>query len=174
MKKNKNDNNEEKPKRSRRPHSEQTKLLISERRRSREVQPRNISQSKRRKSFYDELSHEYEKIGKKKLTEKQKQKLEEAKAWIKENKIELGHVEGANDFRLLEPYYEKYGILTEYREMYFDTYETRVGSILYSDELTPTNDLSNNPFDIVSNAENSAEINEDYNELFANTGGLDE
>lgn len=159
-KKAKKEKDPNKPKRVGRTHSQKTRDLISERRRARTVQPRHIGQSSKRKSFYDELNHEWSKVSEKKISDKKRVEIEAARKWIQENKENLGHVEGANDFRLLEPYYEKYGILTEYKEMYHSAYEERVGDVLYSDERTPTNETSNDPYDIVAN------MNEDYSEIF--------
>lgn len=156
-----------KPKRS---HSPETRALISERRRNRAVQPRNISQSLRSLSFYSELEKEYEKISKsKKLTEKDKKKVADARAWIADNKYNLGHIDNANNFRMLEEDFKKWGILTEYKEMYHQTYEDRVGTILYSDEISPINHTSNNPEDIISlKEENDLDFWSDCGENFAN------
>lgn len=165
-KKTKKEKDPSKPKRKGRKHSEATKALISERRRARTVQPRNISQSNKRKSFYDELNHEWSKVSEKKMSQKKREELEAAREWIQKNKHNLGHIEGANDFRMLEPDYERWGILTEYKEMYFNEYEQQVGDVLYSDERTPINENSNDPFDIVSN------MDEDYSIIFG--GDFDE
>lgn len=127
-------------------HSEETKRLISERRRSRDVQPRNVSQTRKRTSFYHELLHTY---GKNK----------ELRQWIEDNKIELGYVENLNSREQLLETYEKYGILTEYLEMYSRVYEEKCGDILFSDERTPTNIKENDPYDMVDNLD-------EYNTIF--------
>lgn len=165
-KKAKKEKDPNKPKRAGRRHSEATRALISERRRARTVQPRNVSQSNKRKSFFDELNHEWSKVNEKKISEKKKAEIEAARKWIQENKHNLGHVEGANDFRMLEPDYQRWGILTEYKEMYLNEYEQCIGDVLYSDERTPINETSNDPYDIVAN------MNEDYSEIFG--GDFDE
>lgn len=127
-------------------HSEETKRLISERRRSRDVQPRNVSQTRKRTSFYHELLHTY---GKNK----------ELRKWIEDNKVELGYVENLNSREQLLETYEKYGILTEYLEMYSRVYEEKCGDILFSDERTPTNIKENDPYDMVDNLD-------EYNTIF--------
>lgn len=158
----------DKKKRPPRTHSEATKKLISERRRARTQQPRHAGQSNKRLTFYAELKHEYDSIGDKKMSEKKKRELQDAREWIENNKVELGHVDNVTDFRQLLPDYEKWGVLTEYREMYHKNYEEKVGDILYSDERTPANEVSNDPFDIVSDSMSDS----DYREIFG--GDFDE
>lgn len=155
-----------KKKRAKRVHSEETKALISERRRSRTVQPRNISQSPKRKFFYDELVNDYGKIDKR-LSDRKKSQMQSAIKWIEENKYNLGHVDDVNDFRMLENDYERWGILTEYKEMYCNQYETKIGTIIYSDELTPMNDNeSDDPYMMLEN------MDLDFAEIFG-TGDFD-
>ena len=132
-------------------HSEETKALISERRRARTTQPRNVSQSKKRTSFYHELLNEYK--GNK-----------EAVKWIEENKLELGYIENLSSREQLLEVYEKYGILTEYFEMYSKVYEEKCGDILYSDERTPINIKSLDPWDMVENLDEHSSIFGEYDE----------
>lgn len=127
-------------------HSEETKRLISERRRSRDVQPRNVSQSTKRTSFYHELLHTY---GKNK----------ELRKWIEDNKYELGYIENLNSREQLLETYEKHGILTEYLEMYSRIYEEKCGDIVFSDELTPLNIREDDPYQMIENLD-------EYNSIF--------
>jgi formylmethanofuran dehydrogenase subunit E len=132
-------------------HSQETKALISERRRARTVQPRNVSQSKKRTSFYHELLREYS-------------KNPEAVKWIEDNKSELGYIENLTSREQLLEVYEKHGILTEYFEMYSKVYEEKCGDILYSDERTPVNDKSLDPWDMVENLDEYNSIFGEYDE----------
>lgn len=129
-----------------RKHTAETKALISERRRARTTQPRNVSQSKKRTSFYQELLTDYAKDP-------------EALKWIEENKSELGHVEDLHSREQLLEIYNKHGILTEYLEMYSKVYEEKCGDILFSDERTPVNDRSDDPWDMIENID-------EYNSIF--------
>ncbi len=134
----------------RKPHSQETRDKISEKRRARTVQPRNISQSDKRKSFYDELAHEYGKKNNKKISDRKREQLEIARKWIENNKYELGHIDNLNDKKYVLEQYEKDGIVTEYIQMYHKEYELQVGSMLYSDERTPVNNKeSDDPYDMV-------------------------
>lgn len=126
----------DKPKRAPRKHSDATRALISERRRARTVQPRNISQSSKRKFFYDELLKDYGKDPK-------------LKKWIDDHKYELGYLDNVNDFRMLDSDYERWGCSTEYREMYTKEYEQKCADILYSDERTPTNESTSDPWEMI-------------------------
>ena len=142
-----------------RKHSEATRALISERRRARTVQPRNVSQSAKSLSFYSELLKDYKVIDKK-LSPRQKKQMEDAQKWIEQNKHDLGHIDNVNDFRMLEPDYERWGILTEYKEMYCNEYEEKVSDMIYSEERTPmNNNASNDPYDMVENLD-------DFNNIF--------
>lgn len=157
---------EDKPKRR---HSESTKMKISEKRRARTVQPRNISQSARRTSFYAELLNDYKNFGGKKLSAKKKEELKIALQWIENNKTELGHIskEDLFDRKQVLEIYQKNGIITEYIAMYHDQYEERVGSMLYSDERTPFNDrVSDDPYDM-SESFDVDDFVSDYAEIFA-------
>lgn len=127
-------------------HSEETKRLISERRRSRDVQPRNVSQTTKRTSFYHELLHTY---GKNK----------ELRKWIEDNKYELGYIDNLNSREQLLETYEKYGILTEYLEMYSRIYEEKCGDIVFSDERTPLNTKETDPWEMADNLD-------EYNSIF--------
>jgi hypothetical protein len=119
-------------------HSEETKRLISERRRSRTVQPRNVSQTSKRTSFYHELLADY---GKNK----------DLREWIENNKYDLGYIDDLNSREQLLEDYHKHGILTEYLEMYSRIYEEKCGDILFSDERTPLNTISDDPWSMVEN-----------------------
>lgn len=121
-----------------RKHTPETKALISERRRARTVQPRNVSQSKKRISFYQELLNDYSKDP-------------EALKWIEQNKFDLGHIENVQCREQLLEIYNKHGILTEYLEMYSKVYEEKCGDILFSDERTPINERSDDPWQMADN-----------------------
>lgn len=127
-------------------HSEETKRLISERRRSREVQPRNVSQTRKRTSFYHELLNDYG-------------KNPELREWIEKNKHELGYIENLNSREQLLETYEKHGILTEYLEMYSRIYEEKCGDIVFSDERTPVNTKEDDPWQMADNLD-------EYNSIF--------
>ena len=100
----------EKPKRR---HSEATKRLMSERRRSRTKQPRD-GQSKKRQNFMAELMAQYKNY-------KGKHK-DELKDWFENNRHYLSeNIEQTKEI----------GIMTEYTEMYAGIYERQVGSITY-------------------------------------------
>lgn len=129
-----------------RKHTAETKALISERRRARTTQPRNVSQSKKRTSFYQELLSDYS-------------KYPDAVEWIEKNKSELGHIENLQSREQLLEVYNKYGILTEYLEMYPKVYEEKCGDILFSDERTPVNDRSDDPWQMADNID-------EYNSIF--------
>jgi hypothetical protein len=138
--------NQKRSKRIGRKHTAETKALISERRRARTTQPRNVSQSKKRTSFYQELLSDYS-------------KNPDALKWIEENKSELGHVEDLHSREQLLEIYNKHGILTEYLEMYSKVYEEKCGDILFSDERTPVNDRSDDPWEMIENID-------EYNSIF--------
>jgi len=129
-----------------RKHTAETKALISERRRARTTQPRNVSQSKKRTSFYQELLHDYA-------------KHPDAVKWIEQNKMELGHIENLQAREQLLEVYNKHGILTEYLEMYSKVYEEKCGDILFSDERTPLNEKSDDPWQMADNLD-------EYNSIF--------
>jgi hypothetical protein len=133
-------------KRTGRKHTAETKALISERRRARTTQPRNVSQSKKRTSFYQELLNDYG-------------KNPEAITWIEQNKFDLGHIENLTCREQLLEVYSKHGILTEYLEMYPKVYEEKCGDILFSDERTPINDRSDDPWQMADNLD-------EYNSIF--------
>lgn len=133
-------------KRTGRKHTAETKALISERRRARTTQPRNVSQTKKRTSFYQELLNDYS-------------NNPEAVKWIEQNKADLGHVENLNSREQLLEIYNKHGILTEYLEMYPKVYEEKCGDILFSDERTPVNNKSNDPWEMADNID-------EYNSIF--------
>lgn len=156
----------EKPKRR---HSAETRAKISEKRRARLVQPRNVSQSARRTSFYAELLNDYKNFGGKKISAKKKEELKIALQWIENNKKELGYIskEDLYDRKQLLEIYEKHGIITEYIAMYHDQYEEKVGSMLYSDERTPVNDrLSDDPYDMADSFDVDDFVS-DYAEIFS-------
>lgn len=129
-----------------RKHTAETKALISERRRARTTQPRNVSQSKKRTSFYQELLNDYS-------------KHPEALEWIESNKLDLGHIENLQSREQLLEVYSKHGILTEYLEMYSKVYEEKCGDILFSDERTPINERSDDPWEMADNID-------EYNSIF--------
>ena len=122
-----------------RKHSESTKLLISEKRRARTVQPRNISQSNKKTSFYQELESDWSNMESKKNSDRKNQKIREAKEWIQQNKEGLGYIpkEKLNDKEMVLLEYDKYGILTEYLEMYNVNYEESIPDVLFNDERAP-------------------------------------
>lgn len=157
---------EDKPKRR---HSQATRDKISEKRRARTVQPRNISQSARRTSFYAELLNDYKNFGGKKLSPKKKEELKIALQWIENNREELGYIskEDLFDRKQVLEIYQKNGIITEYIAMYHDQYEEQVGSMLYSDERTPFNDrMSDDPYDMADQFDIDNFVS-DHAELFA-------
>lgn len=128
-----------------RKHTAETKALISERRRARTTQPRNVSQSKKRTSFYQELLNDYS-------------KHPEALEWIENNKMDLGHIENLQSREQLLEVYNKHGILTEYLEMYSKVYEEKCGDILFSDERTPINERSDDPWQMADNLDEYSSI----------------
>ena len=138
--------NKKQSRRTGRKHTAETKALISERRRARTTQPRNVSQSKKRTSFYQELLNDYS-------------NNPEALKWIEENKSDLGHVDNLNSREQLLEIYNKHGILTEYLEMYSKVYEEKCGDILFSDERTPVNVRSDDPWEMIENID-------EYNSIF--------
>jgi len=140
------ENKKKQTRRTGRKHTAETKALISERRRARTTQPRNVSQSKKRTSFYQELLNDYSDNS-------------EALKWIEDNKNELGHVEDLNSREQLLEIYNKHGILTEYLEMYSKVYEEKCGDILFSDERTPVNVRSDDPWEMIENID-------EYNSIF--------
>ena len=113
----------EKPKRK---HSERTKLIMSERRRSRTKQPRDGSTLKA-DNLYKMLKKEYAKSKHK----------DEVFKWLEDNKHLLN--ESAQETR-------EHGILTPYSDQFQGWHEIKVGSVLFGEtyDYAPDN-ASNDP-----------------------------
>lgn len=134
-----------------RKHAASTKALISEKRRARTVQPRNISQSTKRTTFYHELEHDWSSMESKKNSDRKNQKIREAREWIEQNKEGLGYIpkDKLNDRELVLLEYDKHGILTEYLEMYNQNYEERIPDVLFNDERAPANIRIEDPWEMI-------------------------
>lgn len=137
---------EEKKKRTRRKHTQETKDLISMKRRARTVQPRNSSQSTKSKSLYDELKSDYKKD-------------KNALKWIEENKEKLGFIDTGNplqDSELMIETAKNWGIKTEFSEMYDRTYEHKLGDMIFSsDDIDGFADSEINPLNILLERESN-------------------
>lgn len=110
-----------------RKHTEETKRKIGEKRRLRSATnpPRHAGQSRKRKSLYDEIKHDYSKLFK---------KDERAREWLEKNKLELGHLEGEIWRDNILAVSREMGIMTEYSEMYPRVYEQKVGQITFDQD----------------------------------------
>jgi hypothetical protein len=153
---NKKNQDPNKPKRTRKPHTEATKAKIREKRnlRGKDNQPRNISQSSKRKSFYDELVNDV-KTDKayKKVSKKDKEIL---LAWLENNKHELGHIDNPKHSDEVFEKSHEMGIENEFTEMYKRTYEFKVGDMIFdSDSFKNLESNQDDPFNIVSGIEES-------------------
>lgn len=132
-------------------HSPEVRAKISEKRRARTVQPRNISQSNKRTSFYHELENDYSSLISKKNSDRRNDKLKEALEWIESNKRDLGYISKdiLNNREMVLDEYDKYGILTEYLEMYNVNYEERIPDVLFNDERAPANIRIEDPWEMI-------------------------
>jgi hypothetical protein len=154
-------------------HSDLVKAKISEKRRARTVQPRNISQSNKRTSFYHELEHDWQGMISKKNSELRNNKIKEALEWIESNKEELGYIpkEKLNNREMVLEQYDKYGILTEYLEMYNSNYEERIPDVLFNDERAPINVRINDPWEMIDNfSDSDSDFSNIYAEIFEDNG----
>jgi hypothetical protein len=160
-----------------RKHSEHTKLLISQKRQNRVVQPRNISQSSKRTSFYHELEHDWQGMISKKNSDIRNNKIKEALNWIESNKEELGYIpkEKLNNREMVLEQYDKHGILTEYLEMYNSNYEERIPDVLFNDERAPANVRVDDPWEMIDSfSDMDSDFSDSYAEIFGDTGEFDE
>lgn len=147
-------------------HSADVRAKISEKRRARTVQPRNISQSNKRTTFYHELENDWANMESKKNSDRKNKKIREAKEWIQQNKESLGYIpkEKLNDKEMVLLEYDKYGILTEYLEMYNVNYEESIPDVLFSDERAPANLRVEDPWEMI---DSFSDADSDFGDLFA-------
>jgi hypothetical protein len=160
-----------------RKHSQETKNRIAEKRKARTVQPRNISQSNKRTTFYHELENDWQTIKSKKNSDIKAQKIQEALEWIEANKVELGYIpkEKLNNREMVLEQYDKYGLLTEYLEMYNNNYEERIPDVLFNDERAPANVRVDDPWEMIDSfSDSDSDFSDDFAEIFCAGGGLDE
>jgi len=157
--------------------SPEVRAKISEKRRARTVQPRNISQSNKRTTFYHELENDWQTIKSKKNSDIKAQKIQEALEWIEANKVELGYIpkEKLNNREMVLEQYDKYGILTEYLEMYNNNYEERIPDVLFSDERAPANIRVDDPWEMIDSfSDSDSDFNDEFTEIFCAGSNLDE